>query len=44
MELKIPKEISDKAGITKNNTFSVSDSPEINSSKYIIKLKTSFLV
>ena len=43
MELKIPKEISDKAGITKNNTFSVSDSPEINSSKYIIKLKTKDL-
>ena len=43
MELKIPKEISDKAGITKSNTFSVSDSPEINSSKYIIKLKTKDL-
>ena len=43
MELVIPKKISDKAGITKSNTFSVSDSPEYNKSKYIIKLKTKDL-
>ena len=43
MELVIPKKISDKAGITKSNTFSVSDSPEFNKSKYIIKLKTKDL-
>ena len=43
MELKIPKNISDKAGITSKNTFKVSDTPDNNQSKFVIKLKTKEL-
>ena len=43
MELKIPQSISDKYKLKKKNTLKVSDTPDDNPSKFVIKLKTKEL-